>query len=71
MSAISGDIHFIMMTVRRRVIVTKPNSASIASSLSALSAQRRHEAAWRVHEPATLIRQLKLSDTSDKVRLWT
>jgi hypothetical protein len=33
MSAISGDIHLVMMTVSRMAIVANPNSASIPSSL--------------------------------------
>ena len=37
MSAISGDIHLVMMTVSRMAIVANPNSASIPSSLGRAS----------------------------------
>ena len=45
MSAISGDIHFIMITVSSRAMVTRPRSASIRASLSRFSLCLC-EAAW-------------------------
>ena len=66
MSAINGDIHFVMMTVSRRAMVTRPRTASICASLSRLSPSCLRGCWSRRHAAKGMIRQLNLFDISNK-----
>ena len=69
MSAINGDIDFVMMTVSRRAIVTRPRTASIVSlsRFSFVSAGLFR----RTYAEESMIRQLNLFDISNNTNLWT
>ena len=69
MSAINGDIHFVMMTVSRRAMVTRPRTASIARPFPGSARHVCGAADW-THAAKGMIRQLNLFDISNSLALW-